>query len=654
MCSSNKTLKCARYPLYKCFNTRDICSGENDNSYLKIFYTYGSKNVNYGFFSTYDSCVDANPTGGATTRWTCGTCNYGGNFLCNATITNGYIKYCDSCDRLCSSVKYCHTYPLNQCVLNIDICSGQPTNYILFQQNYETNQINYSFYEDNTCTMFVRGSTWKCDVCDRGGKMFCDPNRPPNSTITTTTTTGGDITTNFPTTSSGQSTTTTSILTSTGQSTTTSNPTTSSGQSSGLTTSVLTTSGQSTTTSNPSTTSGETTSSQSTTNGESTTSGLTTSVLTTSGQSTTNGDSTTSSGVTTTSVLTTTGENNTSTTTELTSTTGGNNSTSTTGDGNESTSTTGTNDGNGSTSTTGGGETVTTTMRDTTVSSSSSTTSTTAGQTTTSSSSSGNNGGSTGTDIEQTTPDPNDSSKILEAVKDLVETANFDCSPSGVSLQSMDSALVTLINLILRQDGFDIYNCDRSLSLGLSLQSLSKILKCAGNDDTLTIKARDEADTVSFVFESPNNERISDFEVKLLDIKSEQYGIKPTAHTVVVKMPSSELQRICRDLSIMGEVVTINASKDGVKFSVSGDNGSGNITVRPTTDSSIPTEQATVIEAKDTVVLNFGLRFLTQFTKATPLSPIVKLSLSEGIPIAVEYEIEDLGYLNFFLAPKVE
>eukprot|EP01132_Coremiostelium_polycephalum_P000539 gene539-679_t len=45
--------------------------------------------------------------------------------------------------------------------------------------------------------------------------------------------------------------------------------------------------------------------------------------------------------------------------------------------------------------------------------------------------------------------------KILEAVKDLVETANFDCSPSGVSLQSMDSALVTLINLILRQDGFD-------------------------------------------------------------------------------------------------------------------------------------------------------------------------------------------------------
>jgi len=31
---------------------------------------------------------------------------------------------------------------------------------------------------------------------------------------------------------------------------------------------------------------------------------------------------------------------------------------------------------------------------------------------------------------------------------------------------------------------------------------MGKILKCAGNDDTITLKADDEGDTATFVFES--------------------------------------------------------------------------------------------------------------------------------------------------------
>lgn len=40
-------------------------------------------------------------------------------------------------------------------------------------------------------------------------------------------------------------------------------------------------------------------------------------------------------------------------------------------------------------------------------------------------------------------------------------------------------------------------------------------------------------------------------------------------------MPSVEFARICRDLSQFGESVVISCTKDGVKFSTSGDIGSG-------------------------------------------------------------------------------
>ena len=55
--------------------------------------------------------------------------------------------------------------------------------------------------------------------------------------------------------------------------------------------------------------------------------------------------------------------------------------------------------------------------------------------------------------------------------------------------------------------------------------SMSKILRCAGNDDAITVKAGDNADTVTFMFESPNAEKVSDYEMKLLDLDAEHLGI---------------------------------------------------------------------------------------------------------------------------------
>ena len=37
---------------------------------------------------------------------------------------------------------------------------------------------------------------------------------------------------------------------------------------------------------------------------------------------------------------------------------------------------------------------------------------------------------------------------------------------------------------------------------GMKLASLSKILKCAGNDDVITMKSEDSGDTITFMFES--------------------------------------------------------------------------------------------------------------------------------------------------------
>ncbi|KAI3734929.1 hypothetical protein L6452_14411 [Arctium lappa] len=243
--------------------------------------------------------------------------------------------------------------------------------------------------------------------------------------------------------------------------------------------------------------------------------------------------------------------------------------------------------------------------------------------------------------------------KVMESIKDLVNDANFDCSATGFSLQAMDSSHVALVSLLLRSEGFEHYRCDRNLSMGMNLGNMAKMLKCAGNDDIVTIKADDGGDCVTFMFESPNQDKIADFEMKLMDIDSEHLGIPETEYEAIVRMPSAEFARICKDLSTIGDTVLISVTKEGVRFSTKGDIGTANIVCRQNTSVDKP-EEATIIEMETPVSLTFALRYMNSFTKATPLASQVTVSLSSELPVVVEYKIGEMGYLRFYLAPKME
>lgn len=91
---------------------------------------------------------------------------------------------------------------------------------------------------------------------------------------------------------------------------------------------------------------------------------------------------------------------------------------------------------------------------------------------------------------------------IVEAMKDLISEGNIDCTKSGLALQSMDGSHVSLVSLLLRAEGFEHYRCDRNISLGVQTASLSKILKCSGNDDALSLSAEDNGDALNIMFEA--------------------------------------------------------------------------------------------------------------------------------------------------------
>lgn len=167
------------------------------------------------------------------------------------------------------------------------------------------------------------------------------------------------------------------------------------------------------------------------------------------------------------------------------------------------------------------------------------------------------------------------------------------------------------------------------------------------------IQSRDTvATSIIYIYIYADQERLSEFDLKLMDIDSEQLGIPDSDYAATVKMPASEFQRICKDLSTIGDTVEIGVTKDAVKFSTKGDIGSANVLCRQ--NKSADSEECTEIQINEPVALNFALRYLNSFAKATPLSSNVVLKLSKELPGLVQYHIEDAGDLSFFLAPKLD
>jgi proliferating cell nuclear antigen len=248
--------------------------------------------------------------------------------------------------------------------------------------------------------------------------------------------------------------------------------------------------------------------------------------------------------------------------------------------------------------------------------------------------------------------------KVIEGVKDLVTDVNLDCNEGGLTMQSMDSAHVALVSLLIRNKAFETFKVEKDMSLGLNMEHLSKIFRVCGNDDSLSVRVEKAQESIFFTFEDTkaNTDKLA--ELKLMELEQEPLGIGEMEYDAVVKMPCSEFQKITRDLSQIGETVTISVSNDSVRFAVSGDLGTVEVVLKPRNENSDNKSEQVKIEysGRESVELSFQLRFLGLFAKAAPLCDQVHLSLSAGIPLRVQFDFgtESAGYLRYYLAPRVD
>ena len=201
--------------------------------------------------------------------------------------------------------------------------------------------------------------------------------------------------------------------------------------------------------------------------------------------------------------------------------------------------------------------------------------------------------------------------------------------------------------------------------------------------------------------------------MKIMGIEAQTMGIPGLGCVATVSSPSSEYTKICRDMAIFGDTVTVQVTREGVKFSAASDFAEGfvflkstanvaksaggvkvekvektevkdeddvvkaeNVKVENDSDDDTPIAQQAGLQQKaakakaaaegeagpegvqitvgEPVTLSFALRYFTTFSKGGSLADRVVLYFAEDSPCLIEFKLDGLGYLRFYLAPKVE
>ena len=212
--------------------------------------------------------------------------------------------------------------------------------------------------------------------------------------------------------------------------------------------------------------------------------------------------------------------------------------------------------------------------------------------------------------------------KIVDSIKDLVTDVNLDVTPSGISLQAMDSSHVALVQLQLTESGFCFYRCDKPITLGLSITNLAKVMRLVNATDSIVLKCDSgvgknaEPQHLTLVVESAKGDRTTEFTLNLISLDSESLGIPDTIYQSEISMNSNDFAKLTRELFALSETVTFEISQGCVKFVVESELGTGSIRITTSQDQ---------FDSTKAVHLSFALRYLNLFNKAASLSQQVKL-----------------------------
>jgi proliferating cell nuclear antigen len=244
---------------------------------------------------------------------------------------------------------------------------------------------------------------------------------------------------------------------------------------------------------------------------------------------------------------------------------------------------------------------------------------------------------------------------LMTALKDILLETNISFQPDGIRIINMDKSHTILVHLYLASQNFEFYECKKEkIIIGVNMFHMFKLINSIDNDDTLTmyIENSDYYDGIvshlGMKFENGDIKQCKTQKLKLIEPESDELEVPDVKFSSIINLPSSDFQKIIRDLSCISEKLEIKSVGNELIFKCQGQFASAEIH-RAESDGSmgfiVKQDSSKVIQGE------FSLKNLGYFIKCTNLCSQIEVYLENDLPLVVKYDVASLGSIRLCLVP---
>lgn len=244
---------------------------------------------------------------------------------------------------------------------------------------------------------------------------------------------------------------------------------------------------------------------------------------------------------------------------------------------------------------------------------------------------------------------------MITAIKDILTDATITFTKEGMKIINFDKTHTILVNVSLHANRFEKYNCvpDKIIVCANTLH-LFKVISTMSNDDTLSIYI-DKSDYhdgivshLGLQYDNGDIKQCYSQKLRLIEPDTEEMHVPDVVYSTAINMPSSDFQKIIRDLNGISDRIEIKSVGNDLIFSCEGGFASSRI-FRSESEGNM-----NFIQKNDASVIfqgEFSLKSLSHFIKCTPLCSHLEIYLGNDLPLIVKYDVASLGEIKLCLVP---
>jgi len=234
---------------------------------------------------------------------------------------------------------------------------------------------------------------------------------------------------------------------------------------------------------------------------------------------------------------------------------------------------------------------------------------------------------------------------LIGAISALVDEANFEISPKGVTLRAMDPSRIAMVDFELPKSAFSHYECDEEGRIGINLDEMDKIVKRAGAGNSLELGLNREKNQLRITLQGRTKRS---FNISLIDLGADRPPSLNVDFDINVKITAETLKEIIQDANIISDFIAIDATPDRLLISARGDTGNLEVNIGKSEEALL---EYTVKQPAKSL---YALEYLNDMMKAVAASDTVQLEFGKGTPIKLVFAVSSGGHITYFLAPRVE